>query len=54
MLNTMKECYIVELDYGNLVLGLRQFWLLPQVPQKMMRDSKEVKIYSKIIIVSLY
>ncbi len=33
-----------------LVLGLSQLSLLPQLPQKIMLDSKVVKIGSKIII----
>jgi len=36
--------------YGGLVLGLSQFLLLPQPPQKMTLTSKVVKINSKIII----
>jgi hypothetical protein len=35
---------------GGLVLGLSQFLILPQLPNKMMLDSKVVKMDSKIII----
>jgi len=35
---------------GGLVLGSSQFSLLPQLPYKMVLDSKVVKIESKIII----
>jgi hypothetical protein len=35
---------------GGLVLGLSQFSILPQLPPKIMLDSKVVKIDSKIII----
>ena len=35
---------------GGLILGLSRFSLLPQLPYKMMLDSKVVKIDSKIII----
>ena len=30
--------------YGGPVLGSSQFWLLPQLPQKIMLTSKVVKI----------
>jgi len=35
---------------GGLILGLSQFAQLPQLPLKMMLDSKKIKIDSKIII----
>jgi len=35
---------------GGLVLGLSQFLILPQLPPKIMLDSKLVKIDPKIII----
>jgi len=39
-----------KFTYGGLVLGLSQFALLPQLPQKTMLDLKLVKIDSKLII----
>jgi len=39
-----------KLGYGGLVLGSRQFLLLPQLPQKTPIASKVVKSNSKIII----
>jgi len=35
---------------GGLILGSRQFTLLPQLPPKILLDLKVVKIDSKIII----
>ena len=42
-----------KLAYGGLILGSSQFSILPKLPQKMVLDSKVVKIDSKIIISSL-
>jgi len=35
---------------GGLVLGLSQFPILPQLPQKILLDSKVVKIDPNIIL----
>jgi len=35
---------------GGLVLGSSQFSILPQLPQKILLDSKGIKIDPKIII----
>ena len=41
---------LVKLGYGGLALGLSQYSILPQLPQKMTLASKVVKSDSKIII----
>jgi len=38
-----------EFAYGDLILGLSQFTILPQLPPNTMLDFKVVKIGSKII-----
>jgi len=40
--------------YGGLVLGSSQFSILPQLPPKILLDSKVVKIEPKIIISLLF
>ena len=40
----------LKLQNGGLVLGSCQFLILPQLPYKMMLNSKVVKIESNIII----
>ena len=44
---------LVKLCYCGLVLGLRHFLQLPQLPQKMRFAAKVVKSNLKIIIFSL-
>jgi len=39
-----------EFSYGGSILTLKQFLLLPQLPQKMKFASKVVKTDSKIIV----
>ena len=41
---------LVRFGHGSLILGSSHFLLLPQLPQKMILGSKEVKKDSKIII----
>ena len=41
---------LAKLGNGGSALGSRQFFLLPQLPQKMILDSNVVKIDSEIII----
>ena len=41
---------LVKLGYGGLALGLSQYSILPQPPQKMTLASKVVKSDSKIIM----
>ena len=46
----LDKLNLVTFGYGGLVLGSCQFLLLPQLPQKMILNSKVVKKDSKIII----
>ncbi len=43
-----------KFPYGSLVLGSSQFSILPQLPPKIMLDSKVVKIDPKIMISLCY
>ena len=46
----LDKLYLAKIRNGGLVLGLCQFPLLLQLPQKMMLASKVVKIDSEIIV----
>ena len=46
----LDKLNLVKLGYDGSVLGLSQFLLLPQLPQKMILALKVVKSNSEIII----
>jgi len=50
----IHRCRQAKFAYGGLILGSSQCTLLPQLPLKMMLDSKVVKIDSNVIILLRY